>query len=75
MRDTSISRTLPTMNGTITQLAPDRGTGALIGADDKTYALHRQALKNCWFHELSVGAVVTFQVGKPLEAATVRLVR
>lgn len=64
-----------TMNGTITQLASDRGTGALVGSDDKTYALRRQALKNCWFHELSVGAVVTFQEGKPLEAITVRLIR
>jgi hypothetical protein len=63
------------MHGTITQLTSDRGTGALVGTDDKTYALHRQVLKNCWFHELSVGAAVTFQVGKPLEAITVRLVR
>jgi len=64
------------MSGTITQLAHDRGTGSLVGENGKTYLFRRRSLSNCWFHELSVGAAVTFdEAGERLEATAVRLVR
>ena len=64
------------MSGTITQLAHDRGTGSLVGENGKTYLFRRRSLSNCWFHELSVGAAVTFEEsGERLEANAVRLVR
>ena len=65
------------MNATILQLHRDRGTGALLGEDGKTYMFRRNAVRDGWFHDLSEGATVTFDPGVPgkLEATAVRLVR
>ena len=64
------------MSGTITQLAHDRGTGSLVGEDGETYLFRRRSRSNCWFHELSVGAAVTFdEAGERLEATAGRLVK
>jgi hypothetical protein len=63
------------MDGTITQITADRGTGSVLGEDGKLYAFRRAALRDCWFHELGVGAAVTFDVGRAFEAVAIRLVR
>lgn len=66
------------MTGTILQLQRDRGTGAVRGEDGKTYSFRRNAVRDCWFHELSEGAAVTFEPGtgtRSLDATQVRLVR
>lgn len=65
------------MTGTITQLQRDRGVASLRGEDGKTYVFRRGAVRDGWFHDLSVGATVTFDAGQPpktLEATLVRLV-
>jgi cold shock CspA family protein len=66
------------MTGTITQLQRDRGFGSVVGEDGKTYFFRRNAVRDCWFHDLSEGASVTFEPGKApreLDATLVRLVR
>ena len=66
------------LNGTITVLHRDRGSGSILGEDGKTYSFRRSALRDGWFHDLSEGARVTFDPAKPsphFEAADVRLVR
>jgi cold shock CspA family protein len=66
------------MNATIQQMHRDRGTGSLVAEDGKTYMFRRGAVCGGWFHDLSEGATVTFDVAEPagkLEATRVRLVR
>ena len=48
------------------------------GEDGKTYSFRRNAVRDCWFHELTEGAAVTFEPGsgaRSLDATEVRLVR
>ena len=66
------------MTGTITQIHRDRGTGSVRGEDGRTYSFRRSVVRDCWFHDLSEGAAVTFEPGagpRVLEASVVRLVR
>ena len=66
------------VTGTILQLHRDRGTGSVRGDDGKTYAFRRNAVRDCWFHDLTEGAAVTFEPGsgaRALDATDVRLVR
>jgi hypothetical protein len=63
------------VTGTITQLHRDRGTGALLGEDGKTYSFRRGDLRDAWFHELTERARITFEPGKDLSATQVRLIR
>jgi cold shock CspA family protein len=56
------------MTGTIAQLQRDHGTGVVLAEDGKTYLFRRTSLKDCWFHELRDGTVVTFEPGKDLSA-------
>jgi len=65
------------MTGTITQLRRDRGTGSLLAEDGKAYSFRRSDVRDVWFHDLTEGATVTFEVGKKsgeLQATLVRLV-
>jgi cold shock CspA family protein len=65
------------MTGTITQLQRDRGVASIRGEDGKTYVFRRGAVRDGWFHDLSIGATVTFDAAEPpktLEATLVRLV-
>ena len=66
------------MTGTITQLRRDRGTGSLLAEDGKAYSFRRGDVRDVWFHDLTEGAAVTFEVQKKsgeLHATLVRLVR
>jgi hypothetical protein len=63
------------VNGTITQLRRDRGTGSLLGEDGRTYSFRRSDLQNVWFHELTEGAPITFEPARDLSATGVRPVR
>lgn len=66
------------MTGTITQLLRDRGTGSLRAEDGKAYSFRRSDVRDVWFHDLTEGAAVTFEVQKKsgeLQATFVRLVR
>ena len=66
------------MTGTITQLRHDRGTGSLLAEDGKAYSFRRSDVRDIWFHDLTEGAAVTFEVPKKsgeLHATLVRLVR
>jgi cold shock CspA family protein len=63
------------MTGTITELHAMRGTGFVEGDDGKTYLFRRHDLRDCWFHELTVGTKVTFVPGtgmRSLDAAELR---
>ena len=64
------------MTGTITQLRRDRGTGSLLAEDGKAYSFRRGDVRDVWFHDLTEGAAVTFEVQKSseLQATLVRLV-
>ena len=64
------------MTGTVTQLRRDRGTGSLLAEDGKAYSFRRSDVREGWFHDLSEGAAVTFEVQKSseLQATLVRLV-
>ena len=65
------------MTGTITQLRHDRGTGSLLAEDGKAYSFRRSNVRDVWFHDLTEGAAVTFEVQKKsgeLHAILVRLV-
>jgi len=64
------------MTGTITQLRRDRGTGSLLAEDGKAYSFRRSNVRDVWFHDLTEGAAVTFEVQKSseLQATLVRLV-
>ena len=64
------------MTGTITQLRHDRGTGSLLAEDGKAYSFRRSNVRDVWFHDLTEGAAVTFEVQKSseLQATLVRLV-
>jgi cold shock CspA family protein len=50
------------LTGTITQLRRDRGTGSLLAEDGKAYSFRRSDVRNVWFHDLTEGATVTFEV-------------
>ena len=63
------------MNGSITQLHRDRGTGSLLGEDGKTYSFRRSDLQDVWFHQLTEGTPITFEPGRDLSATEVRTVR
>ena len=66
------------MTGTIVHVQRDRGTGSLKGEDGKMYSFRRADVRDCWFHDLSEGARVTFQAKtgpRALEATDVRLAR
>jgi cold shock CspA family protein len=66
------------MTGTITQLRRDRGNGSLLAEDGKAYSFRRSDVRDVWFHDLTEGAAVTFEVQKKageLHAILVRLVR
>ena len=66
------------MTGTIAELQRDRGVGTLLGEDGRRYSFRRSSVRDCWFHELSEGARVTFEPGsgsRAFEASSVRLVR
>ena len=64
------------MTGTITQLRHDRGTGSLLAEDGKAYSFRRSNVRDVWFHDLTEGAAVTFEVQKSseLQATLIRLV-
>ena len=64
------------MTGTITQLRRDRGTGSLLAEDGTAYSFRRSNVRDVWFHDLTEGAAVTFEVQKSseLQATLVRLV-
>ena len=65
------------MTGTITQLRRDRGNGSLLAEDGKAYSFRRSDVRDVWFHDLTEGAAVTFEVQKKsgeLHAILVRLV-
>ena len=62
------------MDGTITDLERDRGIGHVLGADGKTYFFHRGMLQDVWFHELSVGAAVTFEPAHELSGFRAKLI-
>lgn len=49
------------MTGTITELHRARGTGFVRGEDGKMYLFRRHDLRDCWFHDLTEGAAVTFE--------------
>jgi hypothetical protein len=68
---TSRDRT-PQVTGTITRVEPDRGMGTLLGADGKHYIFRRRDMCNGWFHDLKVGASVSFEPGQHLSAKSVR---
>ena len=66
------------MTGTITQLHRDRGTGSVLGEDGKTYSFRRSDLRDVWFHDLTEGGTVMFEVGKKpgaFDATVVRPIR
>ena len=66
------------MTGTVTQLRRDRGTGSLLAEDGKAYSFRRSDVRDVWFHELTEGETVTFDVQKKsggLQATLVRPVR
>jgi cold shock CspA family protein len=63
------------VTGTVTQLHRDRGTGSLVGEDERTYSFRRSDLRDAWFHELTEGARVTFEAAKNLTATQIRLLR
>jgi len=47
--------------GSITELHAARATGVIKGEDGKLYAFRGRDLRDCWFHDLVVGATVTFE--------------
>jgi len=63
------------MDGTITDLQRDRGTGHLLAADGKTYVFHRGALQDVWFHELQEGAAVSFEPTHDASGFRAKLIR
>ena len=66
------------MTGTITQLQRDRGIGSLVAEDGKAYSFRRSDVRDVWFHDLTEGAPVTFEVHTKaggLQATLVRPVR
>ena len=66
------------MTGIITELRRDRGIGSLLSEDGKAYSFRRSDVRDVWFHDLTEGAAVTFEVPKKsgeLHATLVRLVR
>ncbi len=63
------------MTGTITHVQRDRGTGSLRGEDGKTYSFRRHVVRDCWFHDLTEGATVTFEPGKTPRDLDATLVR
>ena len=63
------------MTGTITQLRRDRGTGSLLAEDGKAYSFRRSDVRNVWFHDLTEGATVTFEVGQKSGEFQATLVR
>lgn len=66
------------MTGTIAELERSRGVGSLRGDDGKTYLFRRADVRDCWFHDLTVGQPVSFVPGtgpRALTATEVRLQR
>lgn len=63
------------MTGTITQLQRDRGTGSLLAEDGKAYSFRRNDVRDVWFHDLTEGATVTFEVHKTSGGHQATLVR
>jgi hypothetical protein len=65
------------LTGTITELH-ERGIGVIEGEDGKMYGFRRHDLRDCWFHDLVVGATVTFEPRtgtRALDATDVRTER
>jgi hypothetical protein len=60
------------LTGTITHLLQDRGVGTLLGDDGKCYTFRRGQVRDVWFHDLKIGATVSFEPGERLSAKTVR---
>ena len=60
------------MTGIITQVQLARGVGTLLGEDGKNYTFRRSDVRETWFHQLTEGARVAFEPGKPLSATQVR---
>jgi len=56
------------MTGTIAQLKRANGTGVVLAQNGKTYLFRRTSLKDCWFHDLRDGGLVTFEPGNDLSA-------
>ena len=50
------------MTGIITELRRDRGIGSLLSEDGKAYSFRRSDVRDVWFHELTEGATVTFEL-------------
>ena len=66
------------MVGSITELHAARATGAIKGEDGKLYTFRGRDLRDCWFHDLIIGATVTFEplTGmRALDATEVRIKR
>jgi hypothetical protein len=53
------------VTGTITQLQRDRGVGTLLAEDRKSYTFRRSDVREVWFHDLTEGATVAFELAKP----------
>jgi hypothetical protein len=52
------------VSGTITQLQRDRGVGTLLGEDRKSYTFRRTDVRAVWFHDLTEGATVAFELAR-----------
>jgi cold shock CspA family protein len=66
------------MTGTISHVQLDRGVGSIRGADGRIYSFRRSDVRDCWLHDLTEGASVTFEArtgNRALEATGVRLDR
>jgi hypothetical protein len=60
-RDASGLRYADVVTGTITELHAARATGVIQGEDGKLYGFRGRDLRDCWFHDLAVGGIVTFE--------------
>jgi len=66
------------MTGRVVELNVNQGSGALRGEDGRTYSFRRKDLRDCWYHDLTIGVSVTFELHserRPLDAINVRLAR
>jgi hypothetical protein len=66
------------VTGNITELHAARATGVIEGEDGKLYGFRGRDLRDCWFHDLVVGAIVTFEPltgHRALDATDVRIRR
>jgi hypothetical protein len=51
----------PIVTGRITELHAARAIGVIEDEDGKLYAFRGRDLRDCWFHDLAVGTVVSFE--------------